>query len=75
MLAEHRIDDANERFVTIEYSMAARQQIAFQPALALMLAQHGIHYTPGGRQELIVLLLARMPLAVGHLEYGAQEVG
>ena len=40
MLVEHGIDDVDEGLVTGEETVAAGQQIAFQPAFAEMLAQH-----------------------------------
>ena len=43
MLIEHRIDDVDERLVAREQAMAARQQVALQPALAQVLAQHLHH--------------------------------
>ena len=53
MLVEHRIDDVNERLVAREEAVAAREQIAFQPALALMLAQH-LHHAAVGREVVVV---------------------
>ena len=43
MLIEHRIDDVSERLVGVEYAVATGKQIPFQPALALMLAEHLHH--------------------------------
>src|ERR1700676_1333215 len=40
MLIEHRIDDVNERLVAIEQPVPSREQVAFEPTLALVLAQH-----------------------------------
>ena len=74
MLVEHRVHDADERFVAVENAVPPGQQIAFQPALALMLAQHGIHHTAGGRQELVVAEFLAIPLAVGCFEYRRQQV-
>ena len=39
VLIEHRIDDVDERLVTGEEPVPPGQQIAFQPALALVLAR------------------------------------
>ena len=44
VLTEHRIHDANERLIAVEEAVPPGQQIAFQPALALMLAEHGIKH-------------------------------
>ena len=40
MLAEHGIDDADEGLIAVEEAMPAGQQIALEPSLALMLAEH-----------------------------------
>ena len=40
VLAEHRVDDANERLIAVEQPVPARQQISFEPALTLVLAEH-----------------------------------
>ena len=53
VLVEHRIDDVDERFVTGEKAVAAGQQIAFQPALALVFAQH-LHHAAVRREMVVV---------------------
>ena len=40
VLVEHRVDDVDERLVGIEEAVAAGEQVAFEPALALVLAEH-----------------------------------
>ncbi len=45
VLVEHRIDDMDEGLVAGEKAVAARQQIAFEPALAQMFAQN-LHDAP-----------------------------
>ena len=40
VLVEHRVDDVDERLVAGEEAVPAGQQIALQPALALVLAEH-----------------------------------
>ena len=47
MLVEHGIDDVDEGLVAGEEAVPAGQQIAFEPALALVLAQH-LHHPPVG---------------------------
>jgi len=42
MLVEHGIYNVNEGFVTGEESVAAREQVAFEPALAHVLADTSI---------------------------------
>ena len=51
----------NEGFVAIEQPVPAGQQVALEPALALMLAQH-LHDPPGGREKFVV----RRPLRASH---------
>ena len=74
MLVEHRVDDMDERLVGIEEAVAAREQVAFEPALALVLAEHLDH--AAFRGEMVV---GRhdlgLPLLVGRLEHGGQAVG
>ena len=45
VLVEHRIDDVDERLVAGEEAVPAGEQIALEPALALVLAEH-LHYPP-----------------------------
>ena len=40
MLVEHRIDDVDEGFVAGEEAVPAGEQIAFEPALAHVFAEH-----------------------------------
>ncbi len=49
VLVEHRIDDVNEGLVAREKSMPPGQQIAFQPSLAHVLAQHFHHPAVDGQ--------------------------
>src|SRR5580704_8014806 len=73
VLIEHRIDNVNEGFVAIEQPMSSRKQVALEPALALMLAQH-FHHLAAARQKLIVRYGLRQPLPVGDLEHRLQSV-
>ena len=43
VLVEHRVDDVDERLVAREEAVPAGQQVALQPALALVLAEHFHH--------------------------------
>ena len=74
MLAEHRIDDTNERLVTVEQPVPPGQQIAFQPALALMLAEHRIKHPASRCEELVIVDRLSVPLAIGHLEHSAEKI-
>ena len=75
MLAEHRVDNADERLVAVEQPMPAGQQISLQPAFTLMLAEHCVQHATGRRQEFIVLFRIRVPLTVAGLEDRPQEIG
>ena len=74
VLIEHRVDDVHERLVGVEQPVPAGQQIAFEPALALVLAQHLHHAAlaaPDGRRPGCV---SAIPLPLGRLEHVAQPV-
>src|ERR1035437_926424 len=64
----------NESLVAVEQSVPPGEQITFEPALALMLAQHFHHPAIWG-QKLVVVLLLRLPLPAGYLKHGSQAVG
>ena len=52
VLVEHRIDDVDEGLVAGEEAVPAGEQIAFEPALAHMLAQH-FHHAAVGREVFV----------------------
>ena len=60
MLVEHGIDDVDEGLVAGEEAVAAGQQIAFEPALALVLAEH-LHHASVGREMVVVRITSRRP--------------
>src|SRR5262249_60626795 len=67
MLVEHRINDVDEGLVAREQAVAAGQQVAFEPALAQMLAEH-LHH-PALRREMHVIGLDLLhPYTLGCLE-------
>ena len=74
MLAEHRIDDPNKRFITVEQAVPSGQKVSFQPTLALVLAEHRVQYPAGRREEFIVLHFTGIPLAVGDFKNRAQQI-
>ena len=74
MLAEHRVDDADEGLIAVEQPVPAGQQVSFEPTFALVLAEHRVQHPTGRREELIVLYLPRVPLTVGDFEDRAQEI-
>ena len=67
MLVEHRVDDVNERFVAGEEAVPAGQQIAFQPALALVFAEH-FHHAAVGAEFVVVRVDLGQVAAIGHLQ-------
>ena len=75
VLVEHGVDDVDEGLVAVEEPVPAGQQVALQPALALVLAQHRIEHPAVAGQELVVLPDGGVPLAVGHLEHRTEQVG
>ena len=74
MLAEHRVDDANEGLIAVEQPVPPGQQISFQPTLALVLAEHRVQHASGGREEFIILYFPGVPLTVGDFKDRAQEI-
>ena len=60
--------------VAVEEAVPAGEQVAFEPALALMLAEH-LHDLAIQGEEFVVGLRACVPLPVGDLENGVQAVG
>ena len=54
--------------------MPAREQVAFQPALALVLAQHFEHAAVGG-QKFVGGFHGRVPLPGGGFKHGFETVG
>ena len=74
VLAEHRINNTNEGLVAVEQPVPAGQQIALQPTLALVLAEHRIQHTSGGREKFIILYFPRVPLTIGRFKDRAQQI-
>ena len=73
VLVEHRIDDVNERLVAGKETMATREQITFQPALALVLAQH-LHHAAIGCDVVVEGNNLRGRATIRHFKYGAPAV-
>ena len=51
------------------------EQVALEPALALVLAEHRVEHPSGRREKFVVRLGRGVPLPVGHLEDGSEAVG
>src|SRR5271165_6141263 len=74
VLVEHRIDDVDERLVAVEKAVSTGKQVALEPTLALVFAEH-LHYPPRGREKFVVRLSCGVPLALGYFKEGFQTVG
>ena len=74
VLVEHGVDDVDEGLVAGEEAVPAGQQIALEPALALVLAQH-LHDAAVGREMVVVGHGLGDPGAVRHLEHVLPAVG
>jgi hypothetical protein len=73
MLVEHRVDDVDEGLVAREEAVATGQQVALEPALAQVLAQH-LHHAAVGRQMVVAGQYLGGPGAVAYLEHRAKPV-
>ncbi len=74
MLAEHRIDDADESLIAVEQSVPPGEQISFEPTLALVLAEHRVQDASGRRQQFVILYCPGVPLTIGDLKDRSQEI-
>ena len=74
VLAEHRIDDTDERLVAVEQSVPPGQKVPFQPTLALILAEHRVQHATGGREELVIFYFTGVPLTVGEFKNRAEKI-
>ena len=52
VLVEHRVDDVDERLVAVEEPVPAGEQVALEPALAEVLAEH-LHHPAVGREVVV----------------------
>ena len=77
VLVEHRVDDVDERLVAVEQAVPAGQQVALEPALALVLGLSISITRPGAGQVLVDVGAEELgvPLLVGGLEHRLQPVG
>ena len=57
VLVDHRIDHVDECLVAVEESMPPGEQVALEPALALVLAEH-FHHAPLGREKFVIRRLS-----------------
>ena len=75
VLVEHRVDDMDERLVGVEDAVPPGEQVALEPALALMLAEHRVEHASVRREKLVVRQGCGVPLTIGHLKDGTEAVG
>ena len=73
MLIEHRVDDVDERLVAVEEPVTAGQQVALEPALALMLGQH-FHHAPLRCEVIVAGDDLSVPGTVSNLKHRPQPV-
>lgn len=64
----------DERLVAVEQAVPTGEQVAFEPALALVFAQH-LHDPALAGEEFVAVLDAGVPLSIGGLEHRAETVG
>ena len=69
VLVEHRIDDVDERLVAVEQPVPPGEQVALEPALALVLAEH-LHHAPGRAREIRRSARSRRPIGDWSLRRG-----
>ncbi len=62
-------------FIAIEQAMPPGKQVAFEPALALMFAEHGIKHAPARCEKFIIGPGRRIPLAVCCFEHCRETIG
>ena len=75
MLSTHGVYNTDECFIGSEEAMTTGKQIAFQPALAHMLGQVGVHNSSVVCQILVLLMIIAVPITLGFLEYLVETVG
>ena len=74
VLVEHRVDDVDERLVAVEEPVPPGEEVALEPALALVLAED-FHHSPLDGQVVVGGDDLFLPLLVGVFEDGAEAVG
>jgi hypothetical protein len=74
VLIEHGIHDVDEGLIAVEETVSTGEQITFEPALTLMLAEH-LHDATVPGQELIGFEGLGLPLAMGDFEQGTEAIG
>src|SRR4029078_126613 len=74
VLMEYGIDDVDERLVAGKEPVPARQEIAFQPTLTLVLTEH-FHHPAIRRQVILVWKTLRHPSAICDFQHVLPTVG
>ena len=75
VLCRHGIHDTDKRLVARKETVTSGQKISFQPSLAHMLGEHGIHDTSVSGQAVVAVQKLSVPVAVLCLEYLVEAVG
>ena len=75
MLCNHGVHHADEALVGSKEAVTTGQQVAFQPAFAHMLGQHGVHDAAVVCQEFIARDDGGVPITLGSFEALVQTVG
>ncbi len=60
----------NKCLIAVEQPVTSGEQVTFQPAFALMLAQH-LHHASLGSEKLIIGHGRGIPLPFGHFKHGS----
>jgi hypothetical protein len=74
VLVEHRVDDVDERLVAVEEPVPAGQEVALEPALALVLGEH-FHDASIGTQGFVDRQQLGVPRLRRRLEHRTEAVG
>ena len=73
VLVEHRVDDVDEGLVAVEEAVPSGEEVALEPALALVLGEHLQHAAVAG-EVLVGRQRLGVPRPVGRLEDRAEPV-
>jgi hypothetical protein len=73
VLVEHRVDDVDERLVTVEEPVPARQEVPLEPALTEVLGED-LHHAPVRAEPLVVRSRLGVPRAIRDREDVAEAV-
>lgn len=75
MLSRHGVNDSDKCLIACKESVTSGQQIAFQPSLAHVLAEHAVHNTSVSCQAFIAVIDHAVPVPVLLLKDLVKPVG